>query len=287
MREAFLNDLAENHAAELRDAGMSDTDIAEMAKGNAPESYQVHHTLPLDDGGTNATSNLMLIRKDPDHILITNYQNERTRGMSAGQTRQLEWPMPDLRVLIWPKTPGRGAHPTVHKLEWPKIADGGVASRRALTRRASMSDIDDLLAAVNTRKRAFAEMIQPPASPEAIARLRRLARDALRTDLPESYVTFLRRNDGLAFNNCEIYAATERKKPYLPGFVEVNEILIEGGRRYVFYGDTGDELYAQDRMSRAWVALDRPSLSVLETFPSFDAMLAQVLRDSLRRRTGT
>jgi hypothetical protein len=150
-----------------------------------------------------------------------------------------------------------------------------------------MSDIDDLLAAVDTRKREFAQTIRPPASPEAIERLRRLARDTLRTDLPEGYVTFLRRNDGLAFNNCEIYAATERKKPYWPGFVEVNEILIEGGRRYVFYGDTGDELYAQDRMGKAWVALDRPSLSVLETFPSFDAMLAQVLRDALGRVTGS
>jgi hypothetical protein len=144
-----------------------------------------------------------------------------------------------------------------------------------------MSDIDDLLVAIYAK-----EQIPPPASPEAIERLRRLARDALRTDLPEGYVTFLRRNDGLAFNNCEIYAATERKNPYLPGFVEVNEILVVGGRRYVSYGDTGDELYAQDRMSRAWVALDRLSLSVLETFPSFDAMLAKVLRDSLEGLTG-
>ena len=142
-----------------------------------------------------------------------------------------------------------------------------------------MSDVDDLLGTIDARKRKFARMPSPPASSEAIERLRRYARDTLQTDLPKGYVTFLGRTDGLDFNGYAIFAATEQRRPYyLPGFVEVNEMLSEGGARYVFYGDTGDELYAQDRMSGAWVALDRPSLSVLETFPSFDAMLAQVLR---------
>jgi hypothetical protein len=70
----------ENHAAVLRDAGMSDADIAMMAKGRIPSGYQVHHVLPLDDGGTNATSNLVLIKNDPNHMLITLYQNKQTRG---------------------------------------------------------------------------------------------------------------------------------------------------------------------------------------------------------------
>jgi hypothetical protein len=293
VRTAFVKDLAENHATALRDAGMSDEDIARMAKGDMPEGYQVHHRLPLDDGGTNATSNLVLIKQDPDHKLITNYQNDQTRGMSAGQTRKLEWPMPDARVRIWPKTRDGGAYPTVHKLEWlmpdcrvhiwPKIPDGDPYSHRALTRRASMSDIDDLLAAIDARKRKFARTMRPPASAEAIERLRRFAWDTLRTDLPEGYVTFLGRSDGLSFNGYEIYAATEQRKPYyLSGFVEANEILGGPDAEYVFYGETGDELYAQDRTSGVWAALDRPSLSVLETFPSFDALLAQVLRDALR-----
>jgi hypothetical protein len=279
------------HMQEISYTKRTDADFATMAKGKVPEGYQVHHVLSLDDGGTNATSNLVLMRKDPDHIRITTYQNDRTRGMSAGQTRTLEWPMPDSRVRVWAKTLGGGAYPTVHKLEWlmahsqmriwPKILDGGADPRRALTRSAGMSDIDDLLAAIDARERKFGGTLEPPASPEAIERLRRLARDTLRTDLPEGYVTFLRSSDGLDFNNCEIYAATERKKPYMAGFVETNQILTVGGERYVFYGDTPDELYAQDRMSRAWVALDRPSLSVLETFPSFEAMLAKVLRDAL------
>jgi hypothetical protein len=114
VRKAFVKDLAENHTAALREAGMSDADIAMMAKGRIPQGYQVHHLLPLDDGGTNATSNLVLIKNDPDHMLITQYQNKLTKGMSAGQTRQLEWPMPDQQVRVWPETPGGGAYPTKH-----------------------------------------------------------------------------------------------------------------------------------------------------------------------------
>jgi hypothetical protein len=114
VRKAFVKDLAENHAAALRQAGMSDADIAMMARGRVPQGYQVHHLLPLDDGGTNATSNLVLIKNDPDHMLITRYQNGETRGMSAGETRRLEWPMPDQQVSVWPKTPNGGAYPTVH-----------------------------------------------------------------------------------------------------------------------------------------------------------------------------
>jgi hypothetical protein len=145
-----------------------------------------------------------------------------------------------------------------------------------------MSDIDNLLAAISAELRESGHTIPPPASPEAIERLRRYARDTLRTDLPEGYVTFLGRTDGLVFNGYTIFAATERRKPYyLSGFVETNEILGASDDRYVFYGGCSIDLYAQDRSSGAWVTLDRPSLDVVATFPSFDAMLAQVLRDAL------
>ena len=291
VREALVKDLAENHAAALRDAGMSDEDIATMAVGQVPPDYEVHHTLSLDDGGTNAISNLVLIKKDPDHYLITRYQKQQTRGMSAGQTRKLEWPMPDSRLRIWPKTPDGGAYPTVQKLEWsmpgsrvcvwPETLDGGAYSQLALTRRASMSDIDNLLAVIDAQERKFRRTIRPPASPEAIEGLRKFARDTLRTDLPQGYVTFLGKTDGLVFNGYEIFAAAQHRKPYQPGFVEANEILRASDDRYVFYGGSSIDLYAQDRTSGAWVTLNVPGLDVMATFPSFDALLAQVLRDAL------
>ena len=144
-----------------------------------------------------------------------------------------------------------------------------------------MSDIDELLAAISADLREFGQTLRPPASPEAIERVRRIARDKLQTDLPEGYLTFLGRADGFNFNGYTIFAATEQEEPNRAGFVEVNEILSVGDERYVFYGSSSIDLYAQDRTSMAWVILDRPSLSVMETFPSFDALLVKVLREAL------
>jgi hypothetical protein len=144
-----------------------------------------------------------------------------------------------------------------------------------------MSDVDDLLVQINAEQREFEQTIWSPASPDAIARLRRLARDTLQTDLPEDYVTFLGRNDGLDFNGHVIYGTTEHKQPFLSGFVEANERLSGPQARHVYYGDTADQLYAQDRASRAWVVLDRPSLDVIATFPSFNAMLTKALCDAI------
>lgn len=144
-----------------------------------------------------------------------------------------------------------------------------------------MSDIDDLLAAINAEKRQFSQMIRPPASPDAIERLRRSAWDTLRTDLPEGYLAFLRMSDGLVFNGYMIYGANEHTKPFISGFVEGNERLGEPDDMYVYYGQSSIEVYGQDRTSGTWITLDRPSWDVVATFPSFDAMLARVLRDAV------
>jgi hypothetical protein len=144
-----------------------------------------------------------------------------------------------------------------------------------------LSDIDELLAEINAEKSEFSQPICPPASPDAIARLRNSVRDTLSSDLPEDYVAFLGKNDGLDFNGYVIYGATEHKEPFLSGLVEANERLRGDQAKHVFYGDTGDQLFAQDRTNQAWVALDRASLDVIATFPSFSAMLTKVLRDAV------
>jgi hypothetical protein len=90
-------------------------------------------------------------------------------------------------------------------------------------------------------------------------------------------------HDGLVFNGYAIYAATEQRKPhYRPGFVETNEIFGGLDDRYVYYGKDEISQYAQDLTSGAWVELDVPSWDVMDAFPSFDAMLARMLRHSLK-----
>jgi len=143
-----------------------------------------------------------------------------------------------------------------------------------------MPEIDELLRRIEAEKREFDQTVQPPAAPAAIERLRTHARDSLRTELPDGYVRFLQHADGLDFNGYVIYGASEHEKPYLAGLAEANAQLADPPARYVFYGETGDELFAQDREGGAWVLLDRPSLDVIENFPSFEAMLERMLHDA-------
>lgn len=95
VRKQFVKDLVADpaKAAHLKKIGMTDTDLALMAKGGVPKLYRVHHKLPLDDGGDNSVSNLMLIEDDPWHLAITNLQNVNTVGLQPGQTVNLKWPM--------------------------------------------------------------------------------------------------------------------------------------------------------------------------------------------------
>lgn len=79
----------------MRAAGFAESDILDLADGYVPDGWQVHHKLPLDDGGTNSLDNLVLIQNEPYHKVITNYQNSVTKGFQIGELNQVEWPMID------------------------------------------------------------------------------------------------------------------------------------------------------------------------------------------------
>lgn len=94
-RRAFLQQLVgdESRVTQLRNAGLTNGDIALIRDGRVPQGWQVHHKIPIDAGGSNEFSNLVLIRNDPNHLTITNYQNALIRGMSPGETRVFEYPI--------------------------------------------------------------------------------------------------------------------------------------------------------------------------------------------------
>ena len=109
-RSDFAKDLAANRAGELRAAGVSEADIARLGTGRVPADMQIHHIRPLDDGGTNAADNLVLIRNNPDHQLLTNHQRATVGDLRPGESRTVDWPVPPGNARVWP-TPGLGARP--------------------------------------------------------------------------------------------------------------------------------------------------------------------------------
>lgn len=49
----------------------------------------------MDDGGTDDFSNLVLIKNDPYHKVITNYQISLTKGLEVGESIKVDWPIPN------------------------------------------------------------------------------------------------------------------------------------------------------------------------------------------------
>jgi hypothetical protein len=105
VRGDFLRDLAGDPAKvdALRRAGLDQAAIDRIATGRVPQGWQVHHKLPLDDGGTNSFDNLVLIKNDPHHIALTNAQRTLVGDLTVGQSRQVDFPIP--RGFVYPPTP--------------------------------------------------------------------------------------------------------------------------------------------------------------------------------------
>ena len=95
IRKKFLKEFANDpvRVKYLRKASLGEDDIARMKDGLNPKGWQVHHNLPLDDGGTNDFTNLVLIKNDPYHKAVTNEQISLTRGLAPKQSKTIKWPM--------------------------------------------------------------------------------------------------------------------------------------------------------------------------------------------------
>ena len=99
-RSTFLRKLAMDIESLGKASLLDDDIITNLNRGLVPEGYQVHHKLPLDDGGTNDFDNLVLIKNEPYHKVVTNYQNHVARGMKVGESKVINWPI--IRGNIYP-----------------------------------------------------------------------------------------------------------------------------------------------------------------------------------------
>ncbi|WP_211842125.1 HNH endonuclease signature motif containing protein [Pseudoalteromonas sp. NEC-BIFX-2020_015] len=96
IRKNYLKSMAEdpNIVKALKAAGFSEKQIQMIKNGYVPKGYNVHHKIPLDDGGTNDFDNLILIRNNSEHYTITNAQRELTSKIPYGKSVEIEFPVP-------------------------------------------------------------------------------------------------------------------------------------------------------------------------------------------------
>lgn len=99
-RPDFMKQMANDPEAvkQLKQAGIPEGQLLKMQQGGVPKGWQVHHKIPLDDGGTNDVSNLVLIKNDPAHMVITNAQNSLTRNITVGETKTISFPVPGSNI---------------------------------------------------------------------------------------------------------------------------------------------------------------------------------------------
>jgi hypothetical protein len=144
------------------------------------------------------------------------------------------------------------------------------------------AEATELLEQIHAEMRAAGEQVQDPADPADLDGLHAFAERELRTPLPQAYLDFLRRADGLDFNGTVVYASRQRALPEggtLLGFAESNRAFASGpGHHHVLFAETGDDLFALDREDGTWLMLDRSSLSKQDEFPDCGAMLQAALR---------
>ncbi|MFB9086029.1 HNH endonuclease signature motif containing protein [Erwinia tracheiphila] len=100
VRSGFLKSLS-NHPDAL--STFDSSNLQRLAKGKVPPGWQVHHKIPLDDGGTNALDNLILIQNSPYHSALSKAQAIITKDLPYNSSTKVLWPSPN--GVIYP--PGR------------------------------------------------------------------------------------------------------------------------------------------------------------------------------------
>ena len=66
--------------------------VQRLQNGYGIPGYQVHHKIPLDLGGSNALSNLVLIKQTPYHSAITSYHNAVIKRIITTDPQVLDFP---------------------------------------------------------------------------------------------------------------------------------------------------------------------------------------------------
>lgn len=103
LRKAFLKELAKTQTAALKQMGFSDNMLADLAKGNSPNGFNVHHKIPLAGGGKNEFSNFILIKNAPYHTDIHKVSDLQIPRIKEGETKFVKIPLPQGNVFIPPE----------------------------------------------------------------------------------------------------------------------------------------------------------------------------------------
>jgi hypothetical protein len=147
----------------------------------------------------------------------------------------------------------------------------------------------DLLTRVAEEQRGYHSEPQPPCTETQLDRLAERVAAELAVPLPAGYRDFLRLRNGLDWNGVVILACERtpiRSHPdrFINGFVEMNLIYRDNVRyrSLVVFGSDGMDVYTYNQSTGAHEIYDEVAHELIETLPSFDALIVRALTRCLQ-----
>jgi hypothetical protein len=145
-----------------------------------------------------------------------------------------------------------------------------------------------LLDVLNAAQARYGEQRQPPCTDDRLEQLRRRVREELGAELPSEYAAFLRAQDGLNHNGLFIYASETTSvvgatNAIIQGIVEANLGWRDDPHAsiYLVFGEGNLDLYVRHVPTGAYHVIDRVPGNLIESYPSFDQLLAAALKAHL------
>jgi hypothetical protein len=146
----------------------------------------------------------------------------------------------------------------------------------------------DLLKQIESEMRRFGMALQPPCSSAQLETLRRKAVQHLGNTIPDAYIAFLIDANGLDWNGLVVYA-TERTPivgypdRFIEGFVEGNLSYRDYHplKDYLIFAEDGVVLFTYRLSASEYQIVTTVGLSLLESFKTFDELMANALKGHL------
>jgi hypothetical protein len=148
-----------------------------------------------------------------------------------------------------------------------------------------MKSYHQFLEIIAQEQQEFQQSMQPPCNPQKLIQLKEQVENQLNCTLPDGYIEFLSITNGLEWNGLQIFASetmpivgyTDGK---IPGFVDMNLLYRENEDclDLLFFGESGIDSYVYCISAKQYQILDRVSLSLTETFDSFEMLIYEAFQ---------
>jgi hypothetical protein len=169
------------------------------------------------------------------------------------------------------------------KVESQKPAESHQHHRHASVRK---DRTDGLLKRIAREKEQYGLKLQPPCDQSSRMSLRDQVSAELSKHLPDDYVSFLEKTDGLDHDGLVFYGSHPApiegyRDRRIDGLIEANHSLgdVKGLQNYLVIGESEDLLFAYRHDASCYVALDSTSTKECRSYSSFREMLDGALRD--------